>query len=169
MLSHVFHTNRQTVLNILILTTDYSVCLMKMYDSVNLITLFSILKREPRLVVIYTCKFILSYSGTFGNMALVVGTLKSFGVLLVELSHRYNAPASVLASSQSLCGWLHLGLGRYASHAPTNLIATPHQYDRHVTSFCILLCQLLATPLPTRFLGDSLFVKDCISVLVHVL
>ncbi|XP_061165786.1 monocarboxylate transporter 9-like [Saccostrea echinata] len=48
--------------------------------------------------------------GTFGSMALVIGTLKSFGVLLVELSHRYDAPASLLASSQSLCGWLHLGL-----------------------------------------------------------
>ncbi|XP_061165785.1 monocarboxylate transporter 9-like [Saccostrea echinata] len=48
--------------------------------------------------------------GTFGNMALVVGTLKSFGVLLVELSHIYNVPSSLLASSQSLCGWLHLGL-----------------------------------------------------------
>ncbi|XP_061165787.1 monocarboxylate transporter 13-like [Saccostrea echinata] len=46
--------------------------------------------------------------GTFGSMAVVVGTLKSFGVLLVELSHRYDAPASLLASSQSLCGWLHL-------------------------------------------------------------
>ena len=44
-------------------------------------------------------------------MALVVGTLKCFGVLLVELSHRYRAPASLLVSSQSLCGWLHLGLG----------------------------------------------------------
>ncbi|XP_062611115.1 monocarboxylate transporter 12-like [Saccostrea cucullata] len=48
--------------------------------------------------------------GTFGNLALVVGILKSFGVLLVELSHIYNVPASLLASSQSLCGWLHLGL-----------------------------------------------------------
>jgi hypothetical protein len=76
------------------------------------------------------------FSGSFGNMALTVGTLKSFGVLLVELSHRYHAPASVLASSQSLCGWLHLGLGRYASHVSTGLLTTPYKSANHALQVC---------------------------------
>ncbi|KAK3096238.1 hypothetical protein FSP39_024831 [Pinctada imbricata] len=49
--------------------------------------------------------------GSFGVFAIAVGILKSFGVLLVELSRRYDAPASLLSSSQSLCSYLHLSVG----------------------------------------------------------
>ncbi|KAK3095897.1 hypothetical protein FSP39_020497 [Pinctada imbricata] len=49
--------------------------------------------------------------GSFGVFAITVGIMKSFGVLLVELSRRYDAPASLLSSSQSLCSYLHMSVG----------------------------------------------------------
>ncbi|KAK3095935.1 hypothetical protein FSP39_021034 [Pinctada imbricata] len=49
--------------------------------------------------------------GSFGVFAVVIGILKSFGVLLVELSRKYDAPASLLSSSQSLCSCLHMSVG----------------------------------------------------------
>ena len=56
---------------------------------------------------------ILVFAGSFGVFALSIGIMKSFGVLFVELSRIYDAPASVLASSQSLCSCLHMALGKH--------------------------------------------------------
>ncbi|XP_033761248.1 monocarboxylate transporter 13-like [Pecten maximus] len=53
--------------------------------------------------------------GCFGVCALVVGTLKSFGVILVELSRRFNVPSSVLIGPQCLAGFFHLCLGPVAN------------------------------------------------------
>ncbi|XP_060067524.1 monocarboxylate transporter 13-like [Ylistrum balloti] len=53
--------------------------------------------------------------GCFGVCALIVGTLKSFGVILVELSRRFNVPASVLIGPQCLAGFFHLSLGPVAN------------------------------------------------------
>ncbi|XP_069103805.1 monocarboxylate transporter 12-like [Argopecten irradians] len=53
--------------------------------------------------------------GCFGVCALVVGTLKSFGVILVELSRRFNVPASVLIGPQCLAGFFHLSMGPVAN------------------------------------------------------
>ncbi|XP_021372059.1 monocarboxylate transporter 12-like [Mizuhopecten yessoensis] len=53
--------------------------------------------------------------GCFGVCALVVGTVKSFGVILVELSRRFNVPASVLIGPQCLAGFFHLSLGPVAN------------------------------------------------------
>ncbi|XP_033760671.1 monocarboxylate transporter 12-like [Pecten maximus] len=53
--------------------------------------------------------------GCFGVCALVVGTLKSFGVILVELSRLFNVPASILIGPQCLAGFFHLSLGPVAN------------------------------------------------------
>jgi len=42
----------------------------------------------------------------------VPGSVKSFGVLLVELSRKFDAPASSLTFSHSLAGFFHLSLGK---------------------------------------------------------
>ncbi|KAJ8301986.1 hypothetical protein KUTeg_020973 [Tegillarca granosa] len=51
----------------------------------------------------------------FGILGLMVGSLKSFGVLLVELSRRLDAPQRTITSIQSVAGLFHLGLAPLAN------------------------------------------------------